>query len=300
MYRVRRFTTDGRSKYQELLTAVKSDGELPRGFDLLFEPSRFVEEVNFEAELPENPTWETRFDFAEQCHQALGHEVITDNLYDGRLWDWIVARYFTEFCKTTNDGSPRPGAMPTLTLKADNWNRYYRHHAAGPIFAYQAHPEASAAALVALANPLDTPGELAEQFLSRQDVLASYSSIGAATLLYIDPYTLDPVTGAAGRNRQGTARRYGLYLKQLELTHDLGAMTPVDLLRMLPGEYQQFVDGFEQYTREVLGLIEDRLEVEVRVITSELGVPLFFAESAVAWLEAKQEVETFNDVVVAV
>jgi hypothetical protein len=289
-----KFTADGRSKYRELLAAVKKDKKLPDSFELLLTNPRFVEEPSFEAELPVDPSWATRFQFAEACYETLGQEVIMSHLYDGGLWDWIVARYFKKFCKSNADGTLRVGATPTLFLKPETWNRYYRHHAAGPIFAYQAHPE-TAAALVVLANPLDTPGELAEQFLSRHDVLASHSSIGAATLLYIDPHTLGTVRGAAGKDNRGTSRRYGLYLKQLELTYDLGAMKPVELLRMLPAEYNRFVEQFKDFADLIHQEIAQQREIEVAEFLRAHDAHPFFIRSAIQWLECEELVETFAD-----
>lgn len=300
MHRVMKFTSDGRAKYRELLGSIKHDGKLTDGFEQVLTLPRFVEKPHFKAELPVDPSWETRFDFATDCYEAFGQEAIRDYLYDGGLWDWIVARYFTKFCKIKSDGSFNAGAWPTLFLKAETWNRYYRHHAAGPIFACQAHPNNGAAALVVLANPLDTPGELAEQLLSRQDVLTSYSSIGAATLLYVDPSTLTAVSGAASKNSPGTSRRYGLYLKQLELTYDLGSMTPVELLRMLPDEYSNFVENFEQWTTRVYDEVDKRHEIDVRRLAHELETPAFFVESAVEWLELEGDLETIEDMALIV
>jgi hypothetical protein len=282
---LRRFTERGREEYRNFLRASQ-DGEA--GFadlERLLERDQFTEFIqgaDLDDELcPEEASWGSRFAFARDCHEEWGEEFISRVLYDGCFWDWVVAKFFRVFCKTDAAGEPNVGALSTLSLKVDDWNRYYRHHAAGPIYAYHAHLEnPEGTPLVALANPLDTPGELAEQFLSRHELMAFGSTLGAATLLYIDPSSEKPYTGAAGREQAGTARRYGAYIKQLELTYDLGSMSVLQLFELLPREYRRFKREFLVRAVRLREFVNGPEDVSVKEIANRTGWTAFFVQSA--------------------
>src|SRR5262249_38391196 len=78
-----------------------------------------------------------------------------------------------------------------------------------------------------------------EQLGGRQQVLASRLIVAAANKMYLDPATGRPRTGVAGSGR-GSARRFGLVLRQLDLTYDPEEMADGGLVQILPAEFEKW------------------------------------------------------------
>lgn len=88
-------------------------------------------------------------------------------------------------------------------------------------------------------HPLHTPGDLVEQLASRQELVTNRAFLAAATALYVDPQTGQPKRGGGGKSR-GTARRLADFCNQIDVTWDLYALEPTELLAKLPKEFQRF------------------------------------------------------------
>ena len=84
-----------------------------------------------------------------------------------------------------------------------------------------------------------TPGDLVEQLASRQELVTNRAFLAAATTLYVDLQTRLPKRGGGGKSR-GTARRLADVCNQFDVTWDLYAMEPGELLGKLPKEFQRF------------------------------------------------------------
>ncbi len=138
---------------------------------------------------------------------------------------------------------------PTLRKNSGPWRsrrrpdtdyrKYYRHLLARPWRIVRAHRDDPDRGLVVLHNPVDTPGELAEQVMARQEIVTNRTAMAVATKLYIDPATGKRIRGAATKSK-GAARRLADICNQLDVTWDLYAMEPGELLAKLPKEFQRF------------------------------------------------------------
>jgi hypothetical protein len=57
--------------------------------------------------------------------------------------------------------------------------------------------------------------------------------------MYFDEKSLRPRTGVAGNGR-GSARRFGLVLRQLDLTYDPECMSDSAFIKILPDEFEKW------------------------------------------------------------
>jgi hypothetical protein len=92
--------------------------------------------------------------------------------------------------------------------------------------------------LETVCQPLHTPGDLVGQLTSRQELVTNHAFLAAATTLYVDPQSQQPNGG--GRISRGTARRLADFCNQIDVTWDLYALEPDELLAKLPKEFQRF------------------------------------------------------------
>jgi hypothetical protein len=118
---------------------------------------------------------------------------------------------------------------------------HYRHLVATPCRLYEyfrANPDDAA---LLLRIPVDTHGELTEQFVSRRDLLFSAGFMQAASRLYWDAREQRPVRGSrGGDDSPGSARRLGKVMLQLDLTWDIYAMPAGAIMEVLPQEFEFF------------------------------------------------------------
>ncbi len=147
-----------------------------------------------------------------------------------RLWTWLSLFYFDQVCPPGADRRRVPGAAVRHVL-SDHAYRYYRHLLAGPHRLFQVH---GSNARIFLCGPLHTHGEFSEQLASRMERISNRSLIEAVDQLYFDSSADGggaPKRGAAtNKPRPGTLRRLITVLDQLDLTYDLYAMTPQQIL----------------------------------------------------------------------
>ena len=93
-----------------------------------------------------------------------------------------------------------------------------------------------------LATPVEKPGEVVEQFASRQEMITSVSLMSAITALYYDPVKQQIKRGAAGK-AGGSSRRLADVLGQFDVTWDIYGMPSDEILALLPGEFDRFKSG---------------------------------------------------------
>ena len=125
-------------------------------------------------------------------------------------------------------------------ILSGDYRHYYRHLVRSPWYLVRQHGENARFLLLASKQneyPLSVHGEILEQVGGRQQVLASKPIIAAANKMYLDPSTRRPRRGAAGSGR-GSARRFGLVLRQFDLTYDPEVMPDDGLINILPDEFE--------------------------------------------------------------
>lgn len=160
---------------------------------------------------------------------------------DAGLWSALALLWFDRLCPADAAGNRSP-KQEYLYILSPDYRHYYRHLVRSPWQLVKDHGDASRFLLVSprkQAHPLSVHGEILEQFGGRQQVLGSRPVIKAANKLYFDPQKLRPRTGVAGSGR-GSARRFGLVLRQLDLTYDPEFMTDSAFIRILPDEFEKW------------------------------------------------------------
>lgn len=190
---------------------------------------------------PGTGAFKDRFEFGIYLRTLLKDLPATEIAYDQGLWSALALHWFHLLCPANASGERKPSKEYHYVL-SDDYRHYYRHLVRSPWQLVRDHGENARFLLISpreQAHPLSVHGEILEQVGGRQQVLASKSIIAAAHRMYFDPKTGRPRTGVAGSSR-GSARRFGMVLRQLDLTYDPDSMLDGALVGILPGEFDRW------------------------------------------------------------
>ena len=161
---------------------------------------------------------------------------------DKGLWTWLALAWMDVLAPLSEDGTRKLKAHNRWIPNVEDYRKYYRHLLAGPYLIYEAHKDDPSRALAVLATPVEKPGEVVEQFASRQEMITSVSLMSAITALYYDPVKQQIKRGAAGK-AGGSSRRLADVLGQFDVTWDIYGMPSDEILALLPGEFDRFKSG---------------------------------------------------------
>ena len=176
-----------------------------------------------------------RFKVGEYFNQLFQGTTILGLERDKGIWTWLAAFYFDQLCPPGTNPGERARWVPAV----GDFRKYYRHLLAGPYQIYRAHRDNPWRVLALLAGAPHRPGEIAEQLVSRQELITNKTVMEVATAMYIDPGTSLPKPGA-GSKVNGAPRRYAEVLNQLDLIWDLYTLESSQLLDLLPEEFDRF------------------------------------------------------------
>jgi len=151
------------------------------------------------------------------------------------LWSWLALLWFDYLCPL-EDGS-RKVLEPSKYVCSSHYTDYYRHLVAAPYDLYCLHGENSR---LFLHTSLNIHGDFIEQYASRQKIITNKALIEALDCLYWDLELNCPKRGAQSRKRAGNFRRFQSFIKQIELTYDLHAMSSGEITKLLPAEYDSW------------------------------------------------------------
>jgi len=238
--RIKRLNDQGLRCFEEYVRSVAAGDSAPPPHDVLHNPET-SEDVEPPVEV-EDRNFTSRYDAGKYLHDRLSEAGIPNLEKDRGLWAWLALFYFDRLCPRDDSGRRKPGELARWIPDVDNYRKYYRHLLAGPWRIFRAHRDDPNRALALLCTPVHTPGDLPEQLASRQELVTNKAIMQVATLLYVDPATKEPRSGARGKG-PGSARRLADVLNQFDLTWDLYAMSADELLTMLPSEFNRFKPG---------------------------------------------------------
>jgi hypothetical protein len=160
---------------------------------------------------------------------------------DRHLWSWLALFWFDQLCPQRADGT-RDVKEEHRYIYTNDFRYYYRHLVRSPWYVVRHHGDSGRFLLMGTKPseyPLSVHGEILEQIGGRQQVFGSRSIVAAASRLYADPSTGRPRRGVAGRGR-GSAFRFGMVLRQLDLTYDPEIMPSDGLINILPAEFDNW------------------------------------------------------------
>jgi hypothetical protein len=234
---VRRLKQAGIERFEAFLDSLKTPTPLPRpvealDYDDTSEPLEVAVEI-------EPKTFGSRLEAARYLDSKLSDSGLKNIEHDRMLWAWLSLFYFDELCPAYANGQRKPGETARWIPQPQNYLRYYRHLLAGPYRIFRAHRDCPQRAMALLGGPLDRPGEIVEQFASRQEIVTNQAVIQSTTDLYWDQANNKPKRGAGGKGA-GSARRLADVLLQFDVTWDLYAMKASSFLELLPKEFAKF------------------------------------------------------------
>ena len=234
---LRRFNVAGMEQASDWHNAMPVTGD--SGFEHLLDDDRFTEALESEVDAD---------GFVDRWGAAVSMDVALKPLFeDGQpvlrdegLWTWLAFASIDRLAPLVL-GVRKPGNWARLILDTADYQRYYRHLLAGPYYIYDAHRDDPERARALLTTEVNKPGDLVEQFASRQELIRSPGIVGAITDLYLDRPTMSLKRGHAGGNTSpGSARRFAMLLQQLDLTYDILEMSSDAIIGLLPAEFDKF------------------------------------------------------------
>jgi len=234
---VRKLTETGLSAFTEYLTRL-ADGEKVDPPKHLLAEADSSEELLGTADV-EPVTLDSKLAAAKYLTiqlASLDKSEVDNNV---GLWTWLSLFFFDQVCPTSASGERKPGEIARHVL-SQHAQKYYRHLLAGPYRLWQLHGKN---ARVFLYNPLTEHGDFSEQLASRMQLVSNLHLIEAVDRLYYDPESNGagrPKRGALTRTRPGNLRRLVAVIQQFDLTYDMYAMSPEQILDLLPGEFDRW------------------------------------------------------------
>lgn len=237
--KVRRFTAAGLIEFENYLNNLEKDGTLPIPKDLLENPMHSImADIDVDLDFHE---FKTRFQLAEYLYKSFSNIRIPRIEQDVELWAWCTLFYFDILCPPNTKGLRKPRERVRYIPKPDSFQKYYRHYLIGSYLIYRAHKDDPMRAIALLCKPPHIHSEIQEQFAAYIQLITNKVAVELVTKLYYDPKAASVKKGASSKdNAPGTARRLVDVLNQFDLTWDLYATTPVNLLKMLPKEFEKF------------------------------------------------------------
>lgn len=159
---------------------------------------------------------------------------------DAELWSWLSLKWLDVLAPIDQSTGTRIiRATHNYILNPHDYKTYYRHYLSGPYRIYKAYRDNPEVAMAVLATPVDSPGEVVEQIASNQEIISNSTLMEVVTSLYFDPEVKKLKRGSGG-SKGGSARRLAAVLAQFDLTWDTYAMTPKEIIDLLPDEFDNF------------------------------------------------------------
>lgn len=239
MTEIRRFTDPGLTAARELLNQLRQ-GE-PADIDALLSSKQNTVLMSDEIDYEVCP-----FDDREHAGQYFFKllDPLTakypDLAADAGLWTWLSLKWLDVLAPVDTDtGARLIRATERYVLNPHSYTTYYRHYLSGPYRIYKAHQDDTNSARAVLATSVTSPGEVVEQIASNQEIISNRMLMGVVTGLYVDPLTRQLKRGS-GSSGGGSARRLAEVLAQFDQTWDASAMTPAEIIGLLPQEFDKF------------------------------------------------------------
>jgi len=247
--KIRRLNHSGLREFESYLEELRTPGnqnQPPVPVHLLENPG-YSEELERDVEI-ESQQFQSRFDMGKYLVEKLAGCDQQTISHDVGLWSWLALFYFDQLCPSGQDGRKQPRRSDNYILSR-NRNNYHRHAIRTTYLLVRDYDET---VHFMFTNPLYQRGELTEQITGRPYFFGCKGIIEAASHLYYDRLRNAPKRGAASKDGPGVVRRFGLVLRQLELTYDLFSLGRDEILNLLPREFDRFKVGTEVARKQSL------------------------------------------------
>jgi hypothetical protein len=236
---VRRFTDEGIKAFQSFVETSRLRGNIDTAnlTEILFNEK--VTEIvdglgNLEEVIDSN-----KLNAAKYLSESLNLKSNPSIYYDSGLWAWLSALYFKSLIPRNKSGELKFSKdnslyIPTITPR----NRWHRHLLAFIAWVYS---DLGMKGRIYLRGDIFERGDVVEQLSSVRDIQRNPGIIEAATVLFYDEKSDSIKKGVASHgDSAGTAVRFREVLQQFKLTFDLNAMDGLQIVNILPLEFNRW------------------------------------------------------------
>ena len=213
--------------FRELLTDDRFTSILKK--DLILEPM-----------LPSS-----KLEAAAYLHEIIDPLPIDNKFYRSGLWTWLAAFYFDSICPIRENGTRDVLKEPKYIQTPGR--AIYRHLLAGPVMVYHSYGDTSH---ILLSGKVAVGGELFEQLAGKMYITSMKGIVQSVDMLYWDIKKTQPIIGATNRNKPGNVRRFGDIMKQFKLTYNLTTMDGLEIISLLPKEFDKYKQNISSYIFE--------------------------------------------------
>lgn len=233
---VRRLNSHGVERFRQNLQQIR-EGQRLTLEPLLLTDDSLTETFDTEIEI-EQQRFKTKKGISSYLAEKLELPKNRWRYYDVGLWTWLSVFYFDLLCPVQSGQRRVKADARYILADPKSWKRYYRHLLACPVRLYC---ELGELATPFLEAPIPVWRELHEQLTAHQNIATNKALIGAAGKLYWDP-SVNNIKKGASTKGQGSLRRFVELIGQFELTYDVNAMNPDDILSLLPqAEFSKWI-----------------------------------------------------------
>lgn len=238
-YSLHEFTDAGMDAFQRAFTGGLEEAALDDMDSMLAKPVKGSKQFR-----PAN--WQSSKEMAQSILIACNSLPISDLLGRRGLWAWLAFVMRDSLYPRGTDGKRKLGEVHRwLPSNINDYQKGQRHLVRMPVLLLASFGDNADHLLCGIPS---VPGEVREQLTSQQDMF--HPTIQAvARALYFDDKTGALRRGVSGK-KGGSARRFAQVRKQLDVTWDLFAISPKQLLDKLPGEFDRFATAADQSARQ--------------------------------------------------
>jgi hypothetical protein len=239
---MKKLTQSGVEKFDKYLSTLAGGSSTLDGEDA--PPTGLLEKDN----TSEKSEIEIDFDFSKfgrkyelvrHLHEALPSLEERSFQFQKELFATFSLANLKTFSMPAAEGGFKTGNIERH-IPRKSWKHRYRHLIRGPYLLYSLHGED---ARVFLTGNLNVHGSISEQIASRQELVTSEGVIQALNLLYFNEDDFSLQRGHAGdKKRPGSIRRFATVIEQLKRTHDLMAINGEELVKLLPSDFDEFLE----------------------------------------------------------
>jgi hypothetical protein len=232
---LRRFNKAGVERFRAFIATLKTDKKSPPPFDLLTDTA--MTELVAPRINCADAVFDSRLSAAEYLYNLLLPVGLANALNNDELWSWLSLRFYDELMPIKKAGIPAKdlsqlGVDESRFIPSNHFQDRHRHLLRHPLQIYHAANGNAHDALCFLVQPVYKPGDVVEQFGSRQLYSRNKEMLATMSALIVDPSTMK-----IRRNASSKARRLDSVLQQFDCTWDLGFIAKDLLVPMLPKEF---------------------------------------------------------------
>lgn len=232
---IRKLTDDGIETFRQYLDHLRSGASDDPPRHLLTDPkaSRAVHGAGSVSQR----TFQSRLDATLYLDNAL-EGIDADEAESGTgLWTWLALFYFDEVCPLDAAGHRSPGSDYRHILVPD-YRRGHRHLLAGAYLVYSVFGLGEDLAALLLCSRPSAENQFCKELAGRQNFITNRGILSAANQLYFNPLTGQPKRGSqVKKGVPGTLQRFIRVIQQLDVNYDLYSMTGIEIVGLLPPEF---------------------------------------------------------------